>query len=153
MPPSPQPAKMNCEDKAEPNSTESIASSMHNSQANSQKKSGTKSSWVWHYFIEKKTEGRHYLVCQAKAKLGSNYLCLAELTRDKTSSTKSMTQHLAAQHGITSTAVREESGINMEKYGKEGRILKLNAANYKAAVTRLIVMQELPFSLVNSVDF
>ncbi|KAH9807465.1 hypothetical protein DFH28DRAFT_938491 [Melampsora americana] len=127
MPPSPQPAKMSskhpqnsfspktnqkrsktvvidCEDKAEPNS-ESIASSMHNSQANSQKKSGTKSSWVWHYFIEKKTEGRHYLVCQAKAKLGSNDLCLAELTRDKTSSTKSMIRHLAAQHGITSTAV------------------------------------------------
>ncbi|KAH9807241.1 hypothetical protein DFH28DRAFT_938976 [Melampsora americana] len=126
---------------------------MHNSQANSQKKSGTKSSWVWHYFIEKKTEGRHYLVCQAKAKLGSNDLCLAELTRDKTSSTKSMIRHLAAQHGITSTAVREESGINMEKYGKEGRILKLNAANYKAAVTQLIVMQELPFSLVNSADF
>lgn len=129
------------EGEPEPDSN-SMGTSKGDSQANSQNKSGAKSSWVWHYFIEHKTKYKHVLICQAKVNPGSNDLCLTELARDKTSSTKSMIRHLSKKHGITATDVREESAINMEKYAKERRICPV-------CYSLLLLIQCLLFELTN----
>lgn len=95
------------------------------SQPNAQKKSGSKTSWVWHYFTEETINNKDVLVCHAKVKPGSDDQCLSQITPDKTASTKSMSRHLEQKHGITSQSVTQESAIDMDKYVKEGRVVEV----------------------------
>lgn len=100
-------------------------SKTRSSQAPPQNSSGTKTSWVWKYFVVKQIGGVDRAVCQAK-KPGSNDLCLYPLARDKSSSTKSMIRHLDRIHKISADVVAQESAIDMYKYVKEGRVCKVS---------------------------
>lgn len=61
----------------------------------------TKTSWVWQYFSVEIVDGKKAHICQAPKSPGSDEICRAKLTPDKTASTKSLSRHLDRRHGIT----------------------------------------------------
>ncbi|KAA1125416.1 hypothetical protein PGTUg99_050024 [Puccinia graminis f. sp. tritici] len=111
-------------------------------------------SWVWKYFVDDPTEEK--VKCTVVKEDGKT--CTTALTRDKSSSTKSMGEHLFRKHDILDPA-KVESGLQdisvliKKQKNNENFDTKLTINSLKKAIAYLIADADLPFSIVERRSF
>lgn len=136
----------------------STSSNRSNLTSRINSRSGTKTSWVWRYFKKEivihpvTNEEEERTICTFEVAPGKE--CKSSYKVDQSSSTKSMSRHLL-KHGLDEDSHIEEGAVDMRKYLTTGRITtvdKLSNSTFRSAILRLIVNEELPFSLVESED-
>ncbi|MBW0538198.1 hypothetical protein O181_077913 [Austropuccinia psidii MF-1] len=111
-----------------------------------------KRSWVWVYFSDTDEQYVHCNITNASGKT-----CNKKLKRNKTGSTKAMSQHLHLSHRLTnpkSEALVKGQNLTLDKFVKTRQVKQsLCAKSLKTALVYFICENNLPLSMTESMSF